>query len=296
MKKHLLLYLGIFLLFATGCQKDKDQFIPYPLDGQITDLIDELLEDPLSLKVNATTTNTIAIDKTFSLLVDGESFEETSELTLDWTNAKNSIEMEFHDLPNYSNGKYLSPSFAFKLSTEQDLSINSSAPLQLFIESDLVEDKVLFFMTNEGWNELNSSKMIVTEWIDQNGMAKSGFRVTIDNFGWYTISSKVELASETFSNFCIELEGQYTQSNSKSLIILENDIVVPMTRSINQGLFCTSMNIPVDQPIRLISMSNLRDQQYEMFFLETQMENGLIIAPSLESITLEEIKNILENI
>ena len=298
MKKHLLLYLSILILFSTGCQKDKDQFVPYPLDGQIDNMIAELLDEPLSFQVNAEMSQTIQIDKTFSINLNADSFAGIDEdvFTLDWINARNSIQMELHNLPHFSNNTYLAPSFTFNISSKEEVTINSNEPLNLFIESDLVEDQYLYYMSNEGWTELDMSKLISTEWSDENGLAKSGFRVSVEQFGWYTIASKVEIAGGAVSNFCIELEGQYTQANSKSMLLLDKDVVVPITRSLNQGLFCTTMNIPVDQTIRVISMSSLRDQEYEFYYFETQMENGLIVVPNLESKSIEEIKLILENI
>lgn len=286
----------MLLLFSIGCQKDKDQFVPYPLDGQIDNMIAELLDDSQTFQVNNETNQTILIDKTFSLILDANSFTGTDShvFSLDWINARNGIQMELHNLPHYTNNIYLSPSFTFNISTKEDLSINES--IKLFIESDLVENQYLYYMSNEGWTELSMSNLVAAEWSDENGLAKSGFEVTVNQLGWYTISSKEEMSSDAVSNVCIELQGQYTQSNSKSMLLIENDIVVPISRSISGGLFCTTMNIPADQTIQLISMSNLRDEEYEFYYLETQMENGLVIAPDLEAKSIEEIKSILENI
>ncbi len=298
MNKNLLLSLSLVGLITTGCQKDKDQFIPYPLDGQISELIGELLEEPSTYQINTNTYNSINVDKTFRLIVASNSITNAEEenFSIDWTYAESAVQMELHGLPNYSNGKYLSPAFTFKLNSKDEININQEEPLALYIESDQVEDQNLFYMSSEGWIELGTQNMIITEWSDENGFAKSGFKVLIDNFGWYTIASKVDLGSNAFSNFCIELEGQYTQSNSKSLVALENDIIVPMNRSVNQGLFCTSMNIPDNQPFKLISMSNIREGEYELFYFEAVMENGLMITPSLEPKTIQEIKDILKDI
>lgn len=298
MKKHLLLYLSIAILFSTGCQKDKDQFVPYPLDGEINNMIEELLDDPISLQVNTQTDQFIKIDKTFSLKTYDQSFINTDQeiLNIDWTNARNSIQMELLNLPHYTSNNFLSPSFTFNLSSSEAVNINKDQALELFIESDLVEDQYLFHLSSEGWYELDMSNMIATEWADEDGFAKSGYMVTVEQLGWYVIASKVDLTVGPSSNLCLELEGQYTQTNSKSMILLEKDVIIPISRSINQGLYCSTMNIAVDETVRVISMSNIREGEYEFFYLETQMENGLIVAPVLESKSIEEIKIILENI
>lgn len=291
-----LLCFGMICILTIGCQGDRDQFVPYPLDGHISELIDKLTDEPQSFTIPAGTSLDLKIDKTFELVIDSESFESETEINLEWSNPSNSIQMELRDLPNYSNGKYLSPSYAFNLSNDDGVEIDRDNPLYLLIESNFIDDLVLFHLTNEGWSELDKSGMIVIEWTDVNGTPKSGYRVTIENFGWYSLSTKVELSSETLSSFCIELSGEYTQANSKSFVIIENDIAVPMIRSLDQGMFCTSMNIPNGQPLTVISMSNLREGQFELYFEEVEMENGLVIAPVMEKKTIEEIKFVLENI
>ncbi len=286
------------MLFSSGCQKDKDDFIPYPLDGKITSMIDQLLDGPQSFEIQNGINQNVLVDKTIDLKVDAQSFSDFDGelISLEWTYAKNGVEMELYNIPHYASNYYLDPSYTFSISSPNEVSINNDKPIELLIESDLVEGKSLFFMSSEGWSELDISKLEITEWDDENGFAKSGFKVIVENLGWYSIASKFQFAEEGQSEFCLKMEGKYTQGNSKSLILFDNDIAVPITRSLDQGLFCTSMQIPSNTTIQVISLSNLREGEYEFFYLETEMENGLIVAPTFEAKSIEEIKIILENI
>lgn len=301
MKKYLLLSVGICLFFLSACTKEKDSFVPYPLDGDIDNLIDALTGEFSTFSFIPNESNTVTIDKISELKVEEPTFvvSDHTNITLSWLNAESAIGMELLKLPNYSNGKYLKPIYTFEVKLAQgsnQVEINMDSPIELRIEAEFNEQASLYFLSNEGWSSLGSQDLKYDVWVDLNGVEKSGFLVNIAQDGWYSVSTKVDLASETFSSFCIELSGEYTQGNTKSFVILENGIVVPMTRVMEQGTFCTTMNIPIDQPISVIAMSSLRKDRYEMFISQLLMENGLIVAPIMKEKSIDEIKSILENI
>lgn len=289
----------MFLL--SSCKKDRDNFVPYPLDGKISNLIAGLLSETSFFTFAPNTDHIITIDKISELKINASSMMELNEdnISLSWMNATSAIEMELLQLPNYSNGKYLQPLYTFDLETSQGetlIEISNQSPIELRIESDPKDGVSLFYLSNEGWSSVGNESLIYDAWTDANNIQKEGYIANITQKGWYTVANKVDLASETFSSFCIELSGEYTQGNTKSFVILENDVVVPMSRVMAQGTFCTTQNIPINQDFKLVVMSNLRADSYQMYYSEQQMENGLIVAPIMEEKSIDEIKSILEDI
>ncbi len=301
LKKYLLLGVGVCLFFLTSCNKEKDNFVPYELDGSVSNLIKALSNEGNTFSVAPATDQIIKIDEKAQLKVNASSLlsNGNTDIRLQWQNANSAIDMELLALPNFTNGKYLVPVYSFQIEATQEdaeIGININSPMELRIESNYDAEAGLFFLSNEGWSSMGSQGLVFEEWIDENGQGKSGYRINIAQKGWYSISTKVDLSAETFSSFCIELSGEYTQGNTKSFVVLENEVVAPMTRVRESGSFCTTMNIPNNQPMKLVVMSNLRENIYQMFFSEQIMENGLIVAPIMEEKSIDEIKSILENI
>lgn len=299
--KKLLLGVSVCIFLLSACGKEKDSFVPYALDGEITNLIDAILGETQSFVIEPNTEQIISIDKSSEFKVFPSTFvtDGQQDITVDWMNAQSAIEMELLDLPNYSNGKYLNPIYTFQLGATEGtnvLELNSKSSLQLSIESAFNEDVSMFYLSSEGWSAVDMADLDYHEYSDNNGNEKSGYIADIRKNGWYTLSKTVDIGSQTFSGFCIELSGEYTQKNTKSFVILENDIVVPMARVEERGTFCSTMNIPINQEIRVIVMSNIREGEYEFFYSQQMMENGLIVAPIMEDKTIDEIRSILQNI
>jgi len=285
----------------SSCKKDSDNFEAYPLNGNVSQLINELLDDPQTFKIIPNSNQLLTLDKTLELLVNEESLMELNEKDIDlhWKGTHSSVEMELLKLPNYNNGKYLKNVFSFEISTsqgEEEVDINNQVPLELRVEVQDVEEAQLFFLSNEGWSNLGSQSLEYVEWTDANGLQKQGFVAKITKNGWFSISTQEELYSETFSNFCIELPGEYLQGNTKSFVILANGIVIPMSRTMQQGTFCTSMEIPNDQTMKLVVLSSLRKGNYQLFISEQEMQNGLIVAPVMEEKTVDQIRSIIKDI
>jgi len=301
LKKYLLLGVGLCLFLLSSCKKDKDSFVPYELDGEISTLIDALLSESRSFTVPPNTNQSITIDKSTELRLNAESLFTVNQSNIDikWSSTFSAVEMELLKLPNYTNGEYIKPIFTFEVNPtqgEENISINNQSPIELRIEAAMQEDAKLYFLSSEGWSPVGSQTLQYNEWTDVNGNVNEGYFAQITQNGWYSISTKEELGSETFSNFCIELPGEYTQGNTKSFVVLENDIIIPMSRVMAQGTFCTTIDIPIDQPMRLIVMSNLRKDNYQLYYSEQMMENGLIVAPIMEEKSIDEIKSILKDI
>lgn len=301
MKKYLFLGIGVCLFLLSSCKKEKDNFIPYELDGKISNLINALSNGVDSYSVAPDADQIIKIDEKAHLKIRSSTFlaDDDTNITLHCGKAHSAIDMELLELPNFTNGKYLVPTYSFQVEVtqgESKVDINMDAPIELWLESSFDNEVSLFFLSNEGWSSLGSQGLYFEEWIDENGQGKSGFKVNVSQKGWYSIASRVELVAETFSGFCIELSGEYTQGNTKSFVVLNNNVVAPMARVMESGKFCTTMNIPNNQPMTLIVMSNLREDIYQFYISEQVMENGLIVAPIMEEKTIDEIKSILENI
>jgi len=265
------------------------------------ELLQKILSDPDNFSFLPNTNQSITIDKNTELRLNASSLNaiDDSEVNLQWTSTFSSIEMELLKLPNYSSGKYLKPIYTFQVNAsqgQQEINVNNQSPIEVRIEGKMHENASLFYLSNEGWGNVGSQSLQFNEWTDINGNLNEGYFAQINQNGWYSISTEEILTSETFSTFCIELPGQYTQGNTKSFVILANDVVVPLTRVMEQGTFCSTIEVPENQPFRLIVMSSLRKGYYELFYSEQQMENGLIVAPTMEEKSIDQIKSILQDI
>jgi len=275
LKKYILLSVGLCLFFLSSCKKDKDNFVPYELDGEISNLIDELLsESSSSFEVPSNTGHVITIDESSELRINEATLltSNESDVALNWISTLSAVDMELLKLPNYSSGKYLKPIYTFQIQNSQEdneIAISNQSPIELRIEAEEEEEAALFFLSNEGWSNMGDATLAYGEWSNDQGEGNVGYKAEITQNGWYSIATKEGLISETFSNLCIELPGEYTQGNTKSFVVLDNDVVISMGRRMEQGTFCTTMNIPDNQPIRIIVMSSLRIFKTHLYALES---------------------------
>ena len=306
-----LMLIGIILGFVS-CQ-DKDEFIPDPITGDVSDFYSDAQgtyggdsfntsEDHIYI-TNANTS--VHIPANSLIHADGSLVTGTVSVTLE--DVLNKGELVVHNVPMMFSEKLLSSEGALFVSFSQnneELSINpgSLVTIRLTDPNANVDAQLydgLVMTSNSEW-KISQQAMSMESWSffwDNKEWIDSGYEFLITESGWYSVALELNSASSFTEPICVSLPRElYDGNNSDVFLILDDyDTVVPLEMNSEKMLFCaTFSNIPLDSEATIVSVSSLGEGNYHFGTSRAtiNMDNGeLLVFPASQ--TKEQILDLL---
>ncbi len=291
MKLHLLFILSTFLLI-TACQKNSDNFEPYPLDGNTEFIYEELGLDVQSKLINSNEEISLNYEHA-KINISAGSIDGSNEekIMVHLTESRNALEVYLSNISNTIGESFLMPSYYFNLELSNEAQIKEEQPLTIFVEIESLKGLSLFEynVATGNWDE-SSSDFEIQESIDESGTNVNGALITVDQVGNYILGSRVNFSSMENRDICVSLSGEYNSNNSLAFVKLKDNLVVPLERIEQLGTFCRLNQLPIEQEFTLVVLTNIRVNQYEIYVEEFQ---GDIENVNIDAVLLpEEIENI----
>lgn len=294
-----ILYIFTTLLFLTSCQKNSDNFEPYPLNGSTEFLYEELGLKSQSRLINTNEDVSLYFDQAKITIPEGslESPEE-EKIMLHWTETNNALDLFLSKISNSIGESFIMPSFYFDLDLSNESRINEDEPLTVFVEVESLKGLDLFEFNKETNNwEVSPSSFEIQESVDESGNTIYGASLLINHKGKYCLGTRVNFGSGESRDVCVSLPGEYNSSNSIAFVKLEDNLIIPLSRTQELGTFCRINQLPVVGDMTLVVLTNIRIGQYEIFIEDLLEDNENVNLEALLLIeNLDIIKDILKNI
>ena len=295
-----LLYLFCIILFTSSCQKNTDNFNPYPLDGSIEFLFEELGLETQSKLINVNEVIDLNFEESIIQIPENSISTGSSEskIMLHLKESRNVVDVILSGVSSAIGESFIMPTHYFEINLSNDASINPDKPITIFVEIESLKGLDLFKYNDSTskW-EVSDFDFEIQEQQDEIGASIYGALISINELGKYSLGSLVNFGNLENRDVCVTLPGEYNSTNSISFLKLDENIVVPLERSSELGTFCKLNQLPVDTEMKLVVLANIRMNLYEIFVQEFPEENeNIALDAVLSERELEEIRALLKDI
>ncbi len=303
-------------LFIAGCSGDIDTFIEDPVDGAMTEFLENIQTFSTPSTINVNEDNFIETDYGTIIQIPKDAFVfenndlVTGDIQFEVLEIKNKSLLAIYEITTTTNSNLLDTkvTYHFRASQNDQKLTLSDKKIKIFTKDQNVSPEADMYgiggknltnvwqkdfehlVTTDNWNVTNP--LTGQNWSD------FGYILEVGSLGWKTCANSILNGTDNVEKICATIPSELSsnEANTKVYVAFKNyDTVMELTSIDGSNIYCTTLGtIPNGEDITFVVISALNSDNYYIDTYTTTTTEGLNIKLLPERKNKEQILDILE--